>query len=168
MVELKTILLVEDNPQDVELILNALSEYRLANNVAAVSDGVEALEYLRCKGKFKGRTTGDPVVVMLDIKMPRMDGIEVLEAIRKDEKLKHIPAVMLTSSREDPDLKKCYALGVNASVVKPVDFNEFIKAVKHIGVFWAVLNEPPPKPQPRSRQAVPRQHMGLRRTRSGR
>jgi CheY-like chemotaxis protein len=144
MIELKTILLVEDNPQDVELTLTALSEYRLANNVISASDGVEALDYLRCKGDFKGRTTGNPAVILLDIKMPRMDGIELLEAIRKEESLKYIPVVMLTSSREDPDLKKCYNLGVNAYVVKPVDFKEFMEAVKHVGIFWAVLNELPP------------------------
>jgi len=145
VIELKTILLVEDNPQDVELTLEALSEYNLANNVVTVSDGVHAMEYLRCEGEFKGRTTGNSAVILLDIKMPRMDGIEVLEAIRKDEKFKHIPVVMLTSSREDPDLKKCYSLGANAYVVKPVDFGEFIEAVKQIGVFWAILNEQPPR-----------------------
>ncbi len=145
MIELKTILLVEDNPQDVELTIEALSEYNLANNVVSVSDGVQAMKYLHCEGEYKGRKTGNPAVILLDIKMPLMDGIEVLEAIRKDDKLKQIPVVMLTSSREDPDLKKCYALGANAYVVKPVDFGEFIEAVKHIGVFWAVLNEQPPK-----------------------
>jgi len=143
MIELKTILLVEDNPQDVELTIEALTEYNLANNVVSVSDGIQAMEYLLCKGKYKGRTTFNPAVILLDIKMPRMDGIEVLEAIRNDEKLKHIPVVMLTSSREEPDLKKCYELGSNAYIVKPVDFKEFIEAVRHIGVFWAVLNELP-------------------------
>lgn len=142
---LKTILLVEDNPQDVELAIEALSEYNLTNNVVSVRDGVKAIEYLRCVGEYKGRTGGNPAVILLDIKMPRMDGIEVLEAIRKDGKLKQIPIVMLTSSREDPDLKKCYALGANAYVVKPVAFGEFVEAVKHIGIFWAVLNEQPPK-----------------------
>jgi len=145
MIELKKILLVEDNPQDVELTIEALSDFNLANNVVSVSDGVQAMEYLRCLGEYKGRTCDNPAVILLDIKMPRMDGIEVLEAIRKDEKLKQIPVVMLTSSREDPDLKKCYALGANAYVVKPVDFGEFIEAVKYIGVFWAILNEGPPK-----------------------
>jgi CheY-like chemotaxis protein len=145
MIELKTILLVEDNPQDVELTIEALSEYNLANNVIPVGDGVQAMEYLRCEGEFFGRTLGNPAVILLDIKMPRMDGIEVLEAIRNDDKFKRIPVVMLTSSREDPDLSRCYDLGVNAYVVKPVNFKEFIEAVKHIGVFWAVLNEQPPK-----------------------
>jgi CheY-like chemotaxis protein len=143
MTNLKTILLVEDNPQDVELTIEALSEYNLANNIVALSDGVEALEYLRYEGKFKNRKTGRPAVILLDIKMPRMDGIEILEVLKKDEKFKTIPVVMLTSSREEPDLKKCYALGVNAYVVKPVDFKEFMEAVKHIGVFWAILNELP-------------------------
>lgn len=144
MVDLKTILLVEDNPQDVELTIEALSESNLANNVVSAGDGVQAMEYLRCEGAYKGRMRGNPGVILLDIKMPRMDGIEVLEAIRKDENLKHIPVVMLTSSREDPDLKKCYALGANAYIVKPVDLGEFIEAVKYIGVFWAILNEVPP------------------------
>lgn len=143
MLNLKTILLVEDNPQDVELTIEALKEFKLANNIISVNDGVEAMDYLCYDGKFKTRPKGNPAVILLDIKMPRMDGIEVLEAIRKDEKLRTIPVVMLTSSREDPDLKMCYALGVNAYVVKPVDFKEFLEAVKHIGVFWAILNEQP-------------------------
>lgn len=145
MIELKTILLVEDNPHDVELTLEALTEYNLANNLVSVSNGVQAMAYLCCEGEFEGRNTGNPAVILLDIKMPFMDGIETLEAIRKNKKLKHIPVVMLTSSREDPDLKKCYALGANAYVVKPVHFREFMEAAKHIGIFWAVLNEPPAK-----------------------
>ncbi len=143
MIELKTILLAEDNPKDVELTIEALAEHNLANNVTVVKDGVEALEYLRCEGQYQGRSTGLPALLLLDIKMPRMDGIEVLEAIRGDARLKMLPVVMLTSSREEPDLKKCYALGVNAYVVKPVDFKDFLTAVKHIGVFWALLNELP-------------------------
>lgn len=143
MIELKTILLAEDNPQDVELTIEALSEHNLANNVVAVKDGVEVMEYLNYKGLFKNRKKGGPAVLLLDIKMPRMNGIEVLEAIRNDEKLKKLPVVMLTSSREEPDLKKCYDLGVNAYVVKPVNFKEFVDAVKHVGVFWALLNEHP-------------------------
>jgi CheY-like chemotaxis protein len=145
MVELRTILLVEDSPKDVELTLEALSENNLANNVVPLKDGVEALEFLRCEGEFTNRKKGNPAVILLDIKMPRMDGIEVLQAIRNDNKLKMIPVVMLTSSREEPDLKKCYELGVNAYVVKPVDFKKFIDAVKQIGVFWALLNELPPE-----------------------
>lgn len=144
MKKLKTILLVEDNPQDVELTIEALSEYNLANSIVTVGDGVETMEYLRYDGKFKNRSMGNPAVILLDIKMPRMDGIEVLEAIRKDDKLRTIPVVILTSSREDPDLKKCYDLGTNAYVVKPVDFKEFLEAVKQIGFFWAILNEQPP------------------------
>ncbi len=144
MYELKTILLAEDNPQDVELTIEALAEHNIANDVVAVKDGVEAMEYLNCEGQFKNRKKGNPAVLLLDIKMPRMDGIEVLEAIRKNENLKTLPVVMLTSSREEPDLIKCYALGVNAYVVKPVDFKDFLNAVKHIGIFWAMLNEQPP------------------------
>ena len=143
MIELKTILLAEDNPQDVELTIEALMEHNLANNVVVVRDGVEAMEYLNYEGEFKNRTKGNPAVLLLDIKMPRMDGIEVLAAIRGNEKLKALPIVMLTSSREEPDLKKCYDLGVNAYVVKPVNFKDFLDAVKHIGFFWALLNEQP-------------------------
>ncbi|MCX6247640.1 MAG: response regulator [Bacteroidetes bacterium] len=143
MVQLKTILLAEDNPKDAELIIEALAENNLANLVVTVKDGVEALEYLRYEGKFKTRKQENPAVTLLDIKMPRMDGIEVLEAIRADEKLKMLPVVMLTSSREEPDLKRSYALGVNAYVVKPVNFKDFVEAVKHIGVFWALINELP-------------------------
>jgi CheY-like chemotaxis protein len=145
MVELKKILIAEDNPKDVELTLEALSENNLANHVVVVKDGVEVMEYLRCEGKYKLRKQGNPAVLLLDIKMPRMDGIEALKAIRSDEKLKTLPVVMLTSSREEPDLKRSYELGVNAYVVKPVDFKKFIDAVKQIGVFWALLNELPPE-----------------------
>jgi CheY-like chemotaxis protein len=144
MYKLKTILLAEDNPQDVELTLEALTEHNIANDVIAVKDGVETMEYLNCEGRFKNRKKGNPAVLLLDIKMPRMDGIEVLEAIRRNNKLKTLPVVMLTSSREEPDLVKCYELGVNAYVVKPVDFKDFVEAVKHIGVFWGIFNEQPP------------------------
>jgi CheY-like chemotaxis protein len=145
MIDLRTILLVEDNPKDVELTLEALTEHNLANHVVVVKDGVEAMEYLRYEGKYKLRNQGNPAVVLLDIKMPRKDGIEVLHAIRGDDKLKKLPVVMLTSSREGPDLKRCYELGANAYVVKPVDFEDFIEAVKQVGVFWAVINELPPE-----------------------
>ena len=128
---------------DVELTLEALSEHNLANSVVVANDGVEALEYLRCEGKYFQRNHENPAVVLLDIKMPRMDGIELLNIIRSDKQLKNIPVVMLTSSREEPDLKKCYELGVNAYVIKPVDFKDFMDAVKHLGVFWALLNENP-------------------------
>jgi CheY-like chemotaxis protein len=144
MVEIRTILFAEDNPRDVELTLEALGDHNLANNVIVVRDGVETMEYLRREGKYKQRKTGNPAVLLLDIKMPRMDGIEVLRAIRNDNKLKMLPVVMLTSSREEQDLIKSYELGVNAYVVKPVDFKEFIEAVKQLGVFWAVINEAPP------------------------
>ena len=144
MVVLRTILLAEDNPKDVELTLEALSENNLANQVVVVKDGVEALEYLRREGKYKERKPGDPAVALLDIKMPRMDGIEVLRVIRSDPALKTLPVVMLTASWEQQDLIKSYELGVNAYVVKPVDFKEFIEAIKQIGVFWAVVNKVPP------------------------
>jgi CheY-like chemotaxis protein len=144
MVEIRTILFAEDNPRDVELTLEALQDHNLANHVIVVRDGVEAMDYLRCEGKYKQRKHVNPAVLLLDIKMPRMDGIEVLKTIRGDDKLKTLPVVMLTSSREEQDLIKSYALGVNAYVVKPVDFKEFIEAVKQLGVFWAVINEAPP------------------------
>ena len=143
MVEIRTILYAEDNPRDVELTLEALADYNLANNVIVVRDGVETMDYLRCEGKYKQRKQGNPAVLLLDIKMPRMDGIEVLRAIRSDKVLKMLPVVMLTSSREERDLIKSYELGVNAYVVKPVDFKEFIQAVKQLGIFWAVINEAP-------------------------
>jgi CheY-like chemotaxis protein len=145
MINLKTILLAEDNPKDVELTLEALSEHNLANHVIVVRDGVEAMEYLHYEGNYKQRKKGNPAVLLLDIKMPRMNGIEVLKAIRGDDRLKSIPVVMLTSSREESDLIKSYEIGVNAYVVKPVDFKEFIDAVKQVGVFWALINELPPE-----------------------
>jgi len=144
MVEIRTILFAEDNPRDVELTLEALGDHNRANNVIVVRDGVETMEYLRREGKYKQRKTGNPAVLLLDIKMPRMDGIEVLRAIRNDNKLKMLPVVMLTSSREEQDLIKSYELGVNAYVVKPVDFKDFIEAVRQVGIFWAVINEVPP------------------------
>jgi CheY-like chemotaxis protein len=143
MDKLKTILLVEDNLKDIELTLEAMSENKLANAIIVVRDGVEAMEYLRCQGSYKQRKEGNPALVLLDIKMPRMDGIEVLRNIRGDTALKRIPVVVLTSSCEENDLVSTYELGVNAYVVKPVDFKQFIEAVKQIGSFWAVLNEFP-------------------------
>jgi CheY-like chemotaxis protein len=141
--KLKTILLAEDNQNDVDLTILALSEHHLANNIEIVKDGVEVLEYLRSQGRFKGRKPINPAVILLDLKMPRMDGIQVLHEIKNDPLLKLIPVVMLTSSREERDLVQSYKLGVNAFVVKPVDFNQFIDAVKQLGAFWAVLNEHP-------------------------
>lgn len=143
MTRLRRILLAEDDPKDVELTLEALGEHNLANKVDVVSDGVEAMNYLRLEGKYENREKGLPVVLLLDIKMPRMDGIQVLKEIRNDEKLKLLPVVILTSSKEAPDLEACYNLGVNAYVVKPVDFKDFIQAVKQTGAFWALLNEQP-------------------------
>lgn len=142
--ELKRVLLVEDDPRDVELILEALGEYNLANEVIVAIDGEEALDYLYCRGNFKERPDSNPAVVLLDLKLPKINGMEVLKQIRSDEKLKMIPVVILTSSREERDWIESYKLGVNAYVVKPVDFHEFVNAVKDLGVFWAVINEPPP------------------------
>ena len=144
MAEFKRILLAEDNPKDVELTLTALDEHHLANEVVVANDGAEALDYLYCRGKFKMRTGNHPAVVLLDIKMPKVDGLEVLRTIKNDERMKSIPVVILTSSREEKDLIESYKLGVNAYVVKPVDFQQFIEAVKSLGAFWAVINEPPP------------------------
>ncbi len=144
--KLKSILLADDNPNDVELTIIALKEYNLANNIAIANDGVEVLEYLRYEGKFSDRAPGNPAVILLDVKMPRLDGIEVLREIKKDPVLKLIPVVMLTSSREDKDLLESYSIGVNAYVVKPVDFKQFIDAIKQVGAFWAILNEHPPQP----------------------
>jgi CheY-like chemotaxis protein len=143
MIDLKKILLVEDNQNDLELTIEALSEHNLANRVVALSDGVEALDYLFYRGAYAKRAVENPAVILLDIKMPRMDGIEVLEEIKSNDELKKIPIVMLTSSREEPDLKKCYNLGVNAYVVKPVNFRDFFDVVKQLGVFWAVINQLP-------------------------
>lgn len=138
------ILLVEDDPKDIDLTLAALGEYKLANEVIVVRDGAEALDYLHTKGNYRSRARENPAVVLLDLKLPKVDGLEVLREIRSDERLKHIPVVVLTSSREDRDMVASYKLGVNAYVVKPVDFHEFVNAVKELGVFWAVINEPPP------------------------
>lgn len=144
MAPLKRILLAEDNDHDVELTLAALDEYNLANEVVLARDGVEALDYLYGRGKFAGHANGLPVVVMLDLKMPKMDGLEVLRQMRNDPALKSVPVVMITSSREEQDLIRSYELGVNAYVVKPVDFQKFVQSIKQIGFFWAIINEPPP------------------------
>jgi CheY-like chemotaxis protein len=142
---IKNILLVEDDMRDVELTLAALEEHHLANKVFVVNDGAEALDYLYHRGKFATRARGNPVLVLLDNKMPKVSGLEVLKTIKADENLKVIPVVVLTSSRETPDLVEFYKHGVNAYVVKPVDFNDFMEAVKKLGVFWAAVNEPPPQ-----------------------
>ena len=144
MTPLKRILLAEDNDRDVELTLAALDEYKLANEVVVARDGAEALDYLHGRGKFSGHANGLPVVIMLDLKMPKVDGLEVLRAIRGDVRLKSLPVVMITSSREEQDLVRSYELGVNAYVVKPVDFQKFVDSIKQVGAFWAVVNEPPP------------------------
>ncbi len=144
MAKLKRILLVEDEKKDIELTLNALSTYNLANEVAVVHDGEEALDYLFRRGKYKSRANGNPVVVLLDLKMPKVNGLEVLRQIRLEEQLKLIPVVVLTSSNEDKDIVESYELGVNAYVVKPVSFPKFSDAIKTLGLFWAVINESPP------------------------
>ncbi|HZM03798.1 MAG TPA: response regulator [Candidatus Saccharimonadales bacterium] len=143
MSRLKRILLAEDNPRDVELTLAALDEHRLANEVVVVHDGAEVLEYLYNRGKFAGSSHGFPAVIFLDLKMPKVDGLEVLREIKADPQRKLIPVVMLTSSREEQDLVRSYDLGVNAYVVKPVDFTQFVQSIKQLGLFWAVVNEPP-------------------------
>jgi CheY-like chemotaxis protein len=139
------LLLVEDDPKDVELTLSALSEYNLANEIVVARDGAEALDYLYRRETFSSRPEGNPVVILLDLKLPRLDGIQVLKQLKSNEQMRLIPVVVLTSSREDRDLEECYKLGVNAYVVKPVHFPEFAKVVKEIGVFWALINEPPPR-----------------------
>src|SRR4028118_528499 len=144
MHELKRILLVEDSPNDVELILTALSENCLANEVVVVRDGEEALDYLYRQGVFRLRMEGNPVVVLLDLKLPKVDGLEVLAQLKSDSQLKVVPVVVLTSSHEEQDILRSYNLGVNAYVVKPVDFHEFVGAIKELGLFWAVINQPPP------------------------
>ena len=142
--ELKRILYVEDSAQDVELTLTALAEHRLVNEVVVARDGVEALDYLLRRGKFSGRPAANPALVLLDLKMPKVDGLEVLRRMRAEKELRAIPVVLVTCSREEGDVGASYELGVNAYVVKPVAFREFVDAVKNLGLFWAVLNEPPP------------------------
>jgi|SRR2546421_700983 len=145
MTELRSILLAEDNPNDVELTLAGLAELHLANEVVVVRDGAEALDYLHARGKYEARADGNPAVILLDLKMPRVDGLEVLTEVKSNNKLRSIPVVMLTSSAQESDLVRSYRLGVNAYVVKPVNYQEFINAIKQVGAFWAVVNEPPPE-----------------------
>lgn len=144
MTELKRILLAEDNANDLELTLAALDEHRLANEVVTVRDGAQALDYLYRRGAYVNRANGNPALVLLDLKMPKVDGLEVLRQIKSDPHLKTIPVVMLTSSREEQDLIRSYEYGVNAYVVKPVDFGEFMGAVRQLGGFWGIVNEVPP------------------------
>jgi CheY-like chemotaxis protein len=144
MTTLGRILIVEDDPNDVELTLNALTDFNLANEVVVTRDGQQALDYLYYRGDFSTRSSDNPAVMLLDLKLPKVDGLEVLQQIKSDDRLKMIPVVVLTSSQEEKDMMRSYALGVNAYVVKPVDFHEFVNAVKELGVFWAVINEPPP------------------------
>jgi len=143
--DLRPILLVEDNPRDLELTLAALAKCQLANEIIVARDGAEALDYLYLRGAHADRAAGDPAVVLLDLKLPKIDGLEVLERVKTDPLQKQIPVVMLTSSREERDLLTSYELGVNAFVVKPVDFNAFFEAIQDLGMFWAILNEPPPR-----------------------
>lgn len=144
MPDLKRILLVEDSKKDIELTLAALEQHHLANEVIVARDGAEALDYLWRRGKYKSRIDELPAVVLLDLKLPKVDGLEVLREMKADGHLKRIPVVMLTSSREEQDLVKSYELGVSAYVVKPVDFQQFVSTVRELGLFWAVINEPPP------------------------
>ena len=149
MPEFKRVLLVEDSPNDAELTLEAFSESGLANEVVWVKDGQEALDYLYKEGAYNERPDGLPAVVLLDLKLPKVDGLQVLERVKKDAALRALPVVMLTSSNEESDLARSYGLGVNAYVVKPVGFTEFIMALKELGLFWAVVNQPPPGSIPR-------------------
>jgi CheY-like chemotaxis protein len=142
---LKHILLVEDDPGDIEMTIDALSENNIANEVVIARDGVEALDYIYCRGTFASRQDVNPIVILLDLKMPKMDGLQVLNQLKSDERLRSLPVVVLTSSDDASDLEQCYKLGVNAYVVKPVRFSKFIEAIKGIGVFWAIINEPPPR-----------------------
>ena len=144
MSSLGRILLVEDDPKDVELTLTALEEYNLANEVVVARDGEEALDYIHCRGNFETRSSENPAVLLLDLKLPKIDGLEVLKQLKTDAKYSMIPVVVLTSSHEEKDMVASYKLGVNAYVVKPVDFHEFVNAIKELGAFWGVINEPPP------------------------
>src|ERR1700748_3596858 len=144
MSSLGRIFMVEDDPKDVELTMTALEDYNLANEVVVARDGEEALDYLYCRGNFATRSTGNPAVLLLDLKLPKVNGLEVLQQIKSDENLKMIPVVVLTSSHEEKDMVASYTLGVNAYVVKPVDFHEFVNAIKELGIFWAVITQPPP------------------------
>jgi CheY-like chemotaxis protein len=149
--ELRPILLVEDDTNDVELTLTALSQHNLANKIVVARDGAEALDFLYRRGAYGSRPDGQPIVVLLDLKMPKVSGLDVLKQMKSDEALRLVPVVMLTSSREERDLLESYQLGVNAYVVKPVSFGEFVSAIQGLGVFWAIINEPPPEPSSNGR-----------------
>lgn len=140
----RRILIVDDSPRDTELALDALAEYHVANEVVALRDGAEALDYVFRRGAFQERTGGEPAVILLDLKMPKVDGLEVLRVVKSDPALRRIPVVIMTSSREEQDLVRSYELGVNAYVVKPLDFRQFTEAMRLVGAFWVVLNEAPP------------------------
>ncbi len=140
----KRILLVDDDSKDIELTMSALKVSNLVNDIQVARDGVEALDYLYHRGKFTQETDGNPIVILLDLKMPKLDGVQVLKQIKSDDNLKSIPVVILTSSRESKDLEICYELGANGYVVKPVKFADFVETVREIGVFWGLINEPPP------------------------
>jgi len=144
IITVKRILLAEDSDRDAELTLNAMAQHKLANEIERVRDGAEALDYLYRRGQFSDRPSGHPAVVLLDLKMPRVDGLEVLRQIRSDPDLKLIPVVVMTSSREERDVLKSYELGANTYVVKPLKFDEFVNAVEQVGIFWAIINQPPP------------------------
>lgn len=152
---LKPILLVEDDPRDLELTLLALTRSQLSNEVVITRDGAQALDYLLRRASFAEREPGNPAVVLLDLKLPKVNGLEVLELIRTTTELRTLPVVMLTSSQEETDLVRSYQLGVNAYVVKPVDFQQFISAIADLGIFWAVLNEPPPGSLKVTRSSAP-------------
>ncbi|CAM3630955.1 response regulator [Bordetella sputigena] len=151
MNDLRPILLVEDNPNDIELTLTALRQCNIANDVIVLRDGAEALDYVYRRGAHAGRPLGEPSVILLDLKLPKVDGLEVLERIKSDADHKQIPIVMLTSSKEERDLVRSYQSGVNSFVVKPVEFSEFFEAIRNLGMFWAILNQPPP---PRRRDST--------------
>ena len=155
MLELKHILLVEDDPYDAELIITGLNQNNLANRVVVVHDGEEALDYLNYRGKFAGRTNGYPIVVLLDLKLPKIDGHEVLKQIKTDEKLRCLPVVILTASSEDEDIIKGYKLGANTYAVKPIDFHQFIDVIKLIGSYWAVVSEPAPVENCNTKSSTP-------------
>jgi DNA-binding response OmpR family regulator len=144
MPDLRPIVLVEDDPNDVELTLLALAEHNLANPVVVLRDGVAALDFLYSRSEYADQARPNPVVLLLDLKMPKLNGLDVLKQIKSDDSLKLLPVVMLTSSREERDLVASYQLGVNAYVVKPVSFQEFVSAIRGLGMFWALINEPPP------------------------